>query len=116
MVNLEKTANKHVPLRLQSKREAKLDLKPWLTPGILKCIQKKNKLFKSHFLNGNALQKIEFKNYENTLNKIKRQSKKSYLQQKFENLKGNMRKTWKLINEIIQRKSKKSRKGDKIEK
>ena len=37
--------NKHAPLKESSRKETKLKTKPWITKGILKTIQTKNKLF-----------------------------------------------------------------------
>ena len=42
-----KTLNSHAPLRPLSRRRRKLNEKPWITKGLLKSINTKNKLFKS---------------------------------------------------------------------
>ena len=54
-----KTLNSHAPLRPLSRRERKLNEKPWITKGILKSIRTKNKLFKSCYKCSEA-NKIEF--------------------------------------------------------
>ena len=41
------TLNSHAPLKPMSRREKKLNEKPWITKGILISIRTKNKLFTS---------------------------------------------------------------------
>ena len=41
-----KVVNKYAPLKKASRRESKLKSKPWLFPGLLKCIKRKNGMFK----------------------------------------------------------------------
>ena len=41
------TLNSHAPLKPMSRREKKLNKKPWMTKGILNSIRTKNKLFTS---------------------------------------------------------------------
>ena len=36
--------DKHIPYRILSRKEQKLNLKPWITKSILNSIKKKNKL------------------------------------------------------------------------
>ena len=36
-----KVVNKYAPLKKASRRESKLKSKPWLFPGLLKCIKRK---------------------------------------------------------------------------
>ena len=65
------TLNKHAHCRCMSRREKKLNEKPWITRGILKSIKTKNRLFKFCYkcLDSN---KIEFyKKYRNKLTHIK---------------------------------------------
>ena len=112
MKNLNQIFDKHAPLKRQSIRQAKLSLKPWLTPGIMKSIQKKRKMYSSHFLNGNPIQRKNFKTYNNSLNRVKELSKRNYYKQKFKECEGNMKETWNLVNETIKRKSKKSKSND----
>lgn len=108
MGKLNKITDEHAPLIKQSKRQAKLSLKPWITPAILKSIKRKQKMYVTHFLNGSNIQKQNFKNYNTTLNRVKEESKRNYLKQKFKDFEGNMKKTWKLINDTVKRKSKKN--------
>ena len=42
-----KTLDKHAHLKSMSRREIKLNAKPWITKGILMSIKTRNRLFKS---------------------------------------------------------------------
>ena len=73
-----KTLNSHAPLMSMSRRERKLNEKPWITKGILKSIKTKNKLFKSCY-KCSEVSKIEFyKKYHNKLTHIKFLAKSRY--------------------------------------
>ena len=49
-------------------------------------------MFKTHFLHGNASQKLFFKRYSNKLTKIKAMSKRSYFKSKLQNHQGDAKK------------------------
>ncbi len=116
MAGLNELADIHAPIRTQSIKQARLEMKPWITPGLLTSIRKKNKLYHTHFINGTSAQRVKFKEYNNTLTRLKEQSKRDYLKQKFDEVKGNMKKSWQLVNETIQRKSKRARSNKFISK
>ena len=42
---LESCINRHAPLKKLNKKELKFQLKPWITPNIIKKINHRNKLF-----------------------------------------------------------------------
>ena len=49
-INIVKNAiDTHTPLKVLSRKQRKLKLKPWITKGKLVFIKKKQKLYKSHF-------------------------------------------------------------------
>ena len=80
----------------------------WITKGLLKSINTKNKLYKQYIqspTNGN-LQK--FKTYKNKLNMLIRKSKRMYLFTKFAKTKNDMKKTWQEINCVIGKSNKQS--------
>jgi hypothetical protein len=68
-----KTLNKHAPLKTISKRKLKQSIKPWITKGIRRSINIKNKLFHS---NNNT----KYKLYRNYLVTLIRSSKKLFIQ------------------------------------
>jgi len=85
--------NAHTPLVKLSRRKTKLASKPWITKGILKSIKTK----KTH---NNAEYLHTYKKDNNILTHIKKKSNMYYKQNLTES-KGNLSKTWKIVNEII---------------
>ena len=76
---------------------------PWITPGRLRSINKRNRLCKK-FIRSPSLSN---ETYKNKLNHLIRIAKRKYYDTKFESAKNDLRTTWKLLNEvIIKRKSK----------
>jgi len=74
---------------------------PWITKGLLKSINKKNKLYKQYIKSPSERNLQLFKTYKNKLNTLIRKSKRKHFFTKFQNAKNNMRQTWKEINSII---------------
>ncbi len=79
---------------------------PWISRGLLKSINTKNKLYKRYVQKPCEERLGAFKIYRNKLNSLIRQSKREYYKRKFESVKHNLRKTWKTINSIIGRNKK----------
>ena len=63
--------DKHAPLQKASRRQKRIQRNPWLTKGILTSIKQKQKLYRTHFLNGDALSINFFKTYSNKLAQVK---------------------------------------------
>jgi len=55
---IQNTIEKHAPLKNLSRKQRKLQAKPWLAKGILILIRHKRQLYKTHFLQDNAEQKL----------------------------------------------------------
>ena len=98
---ISKTIGQQAPLKRCSRRQRKLLKKPWITKGTLTSIKKKNFMFKTHFLYGNASQKLFFKRYSNKLTKIKAMSKRSYFKSKLQNHQGDTKKTWEILRKLL---------------
>ena len=89
----------------KSKRNKLYNL--WITNGIICSIKKKTVYYKQwkktcskdNKLGSEDLYKI-YKDYRFELRKIIRAAKKEFYHSKFENVKGDMKKTWKLINKL----------------
>ena len=96
---LNKIVNKHAPLKPISSRKLKTYAKPWITRGIRKSIQVKNKLLEG----GNS---DLYKEYRNKLTILTRISKKLYFHKYFLSNANNLKKTWECINNLINRKKK----------
>ena len=74
--------------------------KPWITKGIFVSIRKKQKLYVTHYLKGNEIQKKFYKTYANKLTKLKTISKKLYLESEILNSKQDSRKFWSIIQTL----------------
>ena len=89
-----------VPLMKQKIRHKKSYQTPWITKEILDARKFKNKLYKRFIKNPNDANENNYKTCRNKFNNMKRIAKKSYYKSKFQESQGNIRQTWKLINEI----------------
>ena len=63
-------------------------------------------MYKTHYLSKDPGKIGEFKNYSNRLNYLKNTSKKAYFCKKFDLCKNNLKATWKIIGNLIKRKTK----------
>ena len=80
---LTNTITLYAPMRKLTRKQQKLINKPWISRGILKSIKTKQKLYLSHFVNGNLEQKQLYKKYANKLTKVKFAAKKPVSAQSF---------------------------------
>ena len=110
---LDAAREKHMP-RKRVKYKKKLHKKSkWITNGILRSINKKVKLYKTLIqtdLDNTVLYdrlKTEFKDYHASLRKIIRKAKRDYYTHIFNRHKNDIKKTWSLINETLNRNLKK---------
>ena len=67
LLHFSQIVNKHAPLKESSRKETKLKAKPWITKGILKVIQTKNKLLRKCYKKNDADLIIVHKQYTNKL-------------------------------------------------
>ena len=74
---------------------------PWITQGIFRSIQTRNKLFKSYVRNPTEQNNCHYKRYRNILTKLIRTSKKLHYSKVLNHAEGNLNSTWKVINELI---------------
>ena len=99
---VEKLINFWAPLQKVSNKQKKLLNKPWLTSGILKSIEIKNRLHKRMCRAKDPLHKeelaIKVKNYRNTILKLTRTN---HFTKYFQDNKFNIFKTWEGIRKII---------------
>ena len=75
-------------------KNRKLMSKPWITKGNFVSICKNQKLYVTHYLKGNEIQKKFYKTYANKLTELKTLSKKLYLESEILNSRQDMRKFW----------------------
>ena len=92
--------DKNIPLKSTKRNTNSRDV-PWVTKGILKSRKTKNKLYKKFIKNPNERNESIYKTYRNKFNKIEKAAKKHYYNNKFNEHKGNLKYSWKLIKEIL---------------
>ena len=95
---LDKIYNKCFPIKTKNIGVKRLR-KPWLTNGIIKCINEKHKLYKMVKLS--LCSDLYYSRYRNMLTTIIRNSKELYFKNKFDKATSSIKKTWKLINDIM---------------
>ncbi|KAJ8032598.1 RNA-directed DNA polymerase from mobile element jockey [Holothuria leucospilota] len=78
---------------------------PWLSIGVLKSIQRKNKFFKKFKINPTPSNKNAYSWYRNVLTDIIRMAKKMYYYDIIDSNKNNSTKLWKILNDILNKKS-----------
>ena len=101
-----KIVNQHAPLRPQSRKEGKLNSKPWINNQILKLIRTKNFLFRKCYKKNDSHLIEKYKKLCNELTTIKRNAKQHYFASMINENKNNLQKQWQLINQIVQRNNK----------
>ena len=106
---VENLLDVYAPYKQFSQRELKLREKPWITKGILKAIQNKNKIHKKVLRTKNLKQKEYyhnlFKQYRNEINKLCRISKSQHFKHYFNENKKNLQKTWDGVKQILNSKN-----------
>ena len=101
--------DRHVPTVRLTKRQIKTKLKPWITPGILKSISKRNFFHKKFIKAKNPETKARFfdlfKSYRNSIATLTKRSKSNHYTKYFNKHSKNMQKVWTGIRDIISMKS-----------
>lgn len=90
---------KHTIITKRSNR--KNILKPWVSPGLLKCIRFRDRLhIKTKKQPNNDTLRISYLRYRNYCNKILKNLKKQYERKLIQMNKGDIKKTWQVIKNI----------------
>jgi len=71
-----------------------------LTKGLVTSISEKNALFKKMLSTNNPLLSAKYKFYRNKITHLKESLKQNYYRSKFEKCRNDVKKNWKVINEI----------------
>ena len=77
--------------------------KTWLTQGMKKSIKIKNNLFRQYRQHGTPELEFKYKQYRNNLNRMLRIAEREHYDVLFSNYKGNLKKSWILLKEVINR-------------
>ena len=103
--------DRHLPTVKLTKKQCKTLLKPWITPGIIKYISKRDFLYRKFIQAKNPETKsqyhIQFKSYRNLIATLCRQSKFNYFTDYFNQHSTNIRKVWLGVKNLISLKSSK---------
>ena len=83
-------------------------LQPWITLNLLKSCRKKSRLLKIYKKTGSFLARQNYIKYKNVLKQLLRHEEKVYYNSQFLAVAGDIRKTWKLINQVINKNNKSS--------
>lgn len=104
---LVKTIQGELKLMSTTKRKRKIDpIQPWVSQAMVRCINKKNKLYKKFLKNRTTHNRLKYCQYRNRLNTVLKESKRNYYGNKLAEHQNNSQKLWKTINEIIRRNKK----------
>ena len=102
---IEKLLDEMAPIKKLSRKEIKTEKKPWITSGILKSIQNRDKLHKKYLKETCNMRKsllfIDFKKKRNMIIKLLKLSKAKYYESYFLENKSNIKETWNGIKSII---------------
>ena len=90
--------DKHYPWETLTRKQPELELKPWITKGILTSTRVKAKLFRIFKKTKKSSDYATYKYYRDTINSLTRKSKKQYNKEYFTKHANNLKKTWKGIN------------------
>ena len=92
---VNKTLDKHAPIKTVKKREHKIISKLWINRGIKTSIKKRDELYKQMIKAKNKQRKLikheSYKKYRNKVIQLIRQSKQTYYQRYFEHNKKDSR-------------------------
>ena len=59
--------NKHAPIKPLTRKQKRLDSKPWISKQILSSICERHSLFKTHFQEGGEVEKSFYQKFSNKL-------------------------------------------------
>ena len=98
--SISKEINHFLPIKSKLIRFKHLWRDPWITSALMKSMNKSKHLYKKS-LQGNDNTRISYKNYNDTLKKVKHHAKKQYYIDKCTEYKSNTRQLWTTINRLI---------------
>ena len=103
---LQESLNKYLPVKKVKYKKHKHKLRPWISQGLIRSIKVRDKMYRNmKLLDPNstdyASAKINIQTFNRILRKSIRESKFSYYSDMFLKHKDDSRKSWKLINSLI---------------
>lgn len=100
---ISKLYDKHCPLVLKAGNRQSVD-KPWITKGLQNACKKNFFLYKQFIKLRTIEAESKYKTYKNKLTNIMRSCKRQYYSSSLEKNKTNIKGTWRLLHEIINKK------------
>ena len=100
--NLIQLYNLHCPM-IKVKEKSKHN-KPWLYFSLIKCINKKNRMYKKLIKHWTTEKFKFYKKYKNILTSLLRRSEYLYYSFKINNNSNNSKYTWSVINKLLNKK------------
>lgn len=90
---------KHTTYHVVPKR--KVNLKPWITPGLIRCMRWRDKLHLKHKKNPSDIVLLRtYKRYRNFCTNLLHSLKRSYERSELNKYHGDIKRTWKIIKQI----------------
>ena len=87
-------------LSVRKKPKRWTPVQPWVTPGLLRCIAKRNALLKVFLKDRTLENEAKFRKYRNVLRLTIRQSKKRHYSEQFQKHSNNPRLLWSTLREV----------------
>ncbi len=108
-----KILDEHAPVKRIVIPHGSIIKEPWITPNLMKCSRKCELLYrKSVGKSRDSESYIKYMRYRNTYKRIKRHAKDSYYENLLNKYNGDIRKTWRVLNNITGRAHAKSPTSD----
>ena len=105
-LNIYQTAFEQIfPPRQVNYSKRYIKKEPWFTKGLMVSSRTKNKLYKLKLKNPTDINIANYKNYCKAYNKLKRSAKSNYYTNSLHEYKNDLKNTWKILNEALQRTS-----------
>jgi len=97
------TYNEIMPIKTKRIKLYHNMYKPWITHSIITSAKKKNQFYQDYLRKKTLESKIKYSKYRNKFTSIIRAAEKAYYANRFESLKGNVKETCNLINNLIKK-------------
>ena len=86
---------------LKTIKSKKKHIKPWVSIEIIDEIVLRNRLYERYLDDRNDEHFYLFKTQRNLVNKLRRNTISNFYNHKFEDSKGNMKETWRTMNDLL---------------
>ena len=100
---LSEKCKKHTVM-VHSYKKKNVPRKPWITPGIIRSMNRRDKLFAKYRKTNSPTDKLKYNELRNRVIRIQRASKSAYMAKRLATYKNDLQKTWRILNGIIGKK------------